>query len=197
MRSIVYCTTVLVLQFLLEANLFCYCPFLFVQVWFRNRRLRPSRSPPQKVVLQMSKVDIISDHPTDLAVSKKNAEVRKSSRNVADHPIDLSISSKASRKRKSPFDINDHGRIPHPYEKPAIIPSSMTSASYHPSGCGAIQHRASRDTPSGPISSVMSIDFLSRSSRIERTPSRDAMHLYRTPLFYPSVAFPHVTYYRC
>eukprot|EP00057_Strongylocentrotus_purpuratus_P034427 XP_795145.2 PREDICTED: homeobox protein SEBOX-like [Strongylocentrotus purpuratus] len=169
---------------------------LLIHVWFRNRRLRPSRSPPQKVVLQTSKIDIINDHPTDLAVSNKNAEVRKSSRNVADHPIDLSMSRKASQKRKTPGDFNDQEMTPHSYKKPATIPTSMTSSSYHPSGCGAIQHRASRDTPSSPISSLMSVDFLSRSSRIERTPSHDVMHLYRMPMFYPSVAFPHVTYYR-
>ncbi|XP_795145.3 uncharacterized protein LOC590448 [Strongylocentrotus purpuratus] len=168
---------------------------LLIHVWFRNRRLRPSRSPPQKVVLQTSKVDM-NDHPNDLAVSKKNADVRKSSCNVADHPIDLSISSKASRKRKSPCDIKDHERTHQPYEKPDIIPTSMTSSSYHPSDSGAIQHRASRDRPSGPISSLMSVDFLSRSSRIDRTPSRDVIHLFRTPVFYSSVAFPHVTYYR-
>ncbi|XP_791745.2 uncharacterized protein LOC586893 [Strongylocentrotus purpuratus] len=180
---------------------------LLIHVWFQTRRLSLRHSPTPKVACQTRKDNI----PVQLP---------------------MSISNKTTGKRKSPCDVYDYDWTSPPYKKSAIIspsmsvsslspqsysdcrPSrlSMTSLSYHPSGCdaiqhrasrdfssgaikhktsrdilsGAIQHSASRDTPSGATSSPMSVDFLSRSSCI--TP------VCGMPMFYPPADFQCVTY---
>lgn len=154
----------------------------------------------------------------------------------------MSISNETTGKRKSPCDVYDHDWTSPPYKKSATIspsmsvsslssqrysdcrPShlSMTSFSYHPSGCDAIQHRLSRDFSSGAIqhktsrdilsgairhsasrdtqsdatSSPMSVDFLSRSSCITPVciPSCGAGHLSGMPMFYPPADFQCITY---
>ncbi|XP_041455552.1 paired box protein Pax-6-like [Lytechinus variegatus] len=164
---------------------------LLIYVWFQVRRSRLRRNPSQRRVSQKSKVDT-THQPSQLSVVIDDADVTKSSSDVADQPLDLST---ASRKRKSQDDINDKEMPPHPCKKPATNLPLMTSPTHHPAVCGANQYSSSVDTTSGVgISPLMSVDFLSRSSQTERMPCHDVTHLYRTPMFYPC-AVPYLIYY--
>nr|WGT93820.1 homeobox transcriptional repressor [Paracentrotus lividus] len=134
---------------------------IYIHVWFQNRRLRLRRSPTRRAEPQPISF-YMNDRPIDLSVSGR---VQRSI-DIHHSPVDLSVPNKTSQKRKSACDVTDIDMTSPPSEKPATISAPMTSSSYHPSGVGAIQHRASRDTPNGATSSLMSVDFLSRSSRI-------------------------------
>nr|WGT93822.1 homeobox transcriptional repressor [Paracentrotus lividus] len=138
---------------------------LYIHVWFQNRRLRLRRSPTRRAEPQPISF-YMNDRPIDLSVSGR----LQRSIDINHSPVDLSfaVPNKTSRKRRSPCDTTDIDMTSLHSKKPATFPAPMTSSSYRPWSVSAIQHRASRDTPNGATSSLMSVEFLSRSSRISQ-----------------------------
>nr|WGT93821.1 homeobox transcriptional repressor [Paracentrotus lividus] len=133
---------------------------LFIYVWFLVRRLRSvglHRRQPHR--------------PAQICHMHRHS--------IIYHPVRPYISSETSAKRKSPFNVDDHEKTLQPTKKPTTIPASMsarptlntsrlpclplTSSSHHPLCNSTIQQRLSRDQPSA-IASLMSVEFLSRSS---------------------------------